>query len=108
MVAGEEAAGGHAIEVRPDRDIELINGDAAAEFLLLQGRPIAEPVARYGPFVMNTEAEIRQTLMDYRRTQFGGWQWPDQAPVHGSDPVHFARHPDGRRETALSPEPSGA
>ena len=47
---------------------------------------------------MNNETEIRQTLMDYRRTQFGGWTWPDQAPVHGRDAGRFARHPDGRRE----------
>ncbi|HZH05408.1 MAG TPA: pirin family protein [Lautropia sp.] len=99
-IGGEEARSGHAIEVRSNSDIELVNGEEPAEFLLLQGRPIGEPVAQYGPFVMNTETEIRQTLSDYRRTQFGGWQWPDQAPVHGSDPEHFARHPDGRRETA--------
>jgi redox-sensitive bicupin YhaK (pirin superfamily) len=99
-IGGEEARSGHAIEVRSNRDIELVNGEEPAEFLLLQGRPIGEPVAQYGPFVMNTETEIRQTLSDYRRTQFGGWPWPDQAPVHGSDPEHFARHPDGRRETA--------
>jgi quercetin 2,3-dioxygenase len=69
-----------------------------AELLMLQGRPIGEPVAQYGPFVMNTEAEIRQAFADYQRTQFGGWQWPDTTPVHGSDPTRFARHADGRTE----------
>lgn len=43
--------------------------------------------------------------MDYRRTQFGGWNWPSPAPVHGLDAGHFARHPDGRRETAPAKEP---
>jgi redox-sensitive bicupin YhaK (pirin superfamily) len=99
-VAGERITGPSMIEVRADRGIDLVNGDEAAELLLLQGRPIGEKVAQYGPFVMNTEAEIRQTMLDYRRTQFGGWDWPDPAPVHGRDPVRFARHPDGRRETA--------
>ena len=38
--------------------------DGAARFILVAGRPLREPVARYGPFVMNTEAEIRQALLD--------------------------------------------
>jgi quercetin 2,3-dioxygenase len=38
--------------------------DAPSRFILVAGRPLREPVARYGPFVMNTEAEIRQALLD--------------------------------------------
>ena len=38
--------------------------DGAAGFIVVAGRPLREPVARYGPFVMNTEAEIRQALLD--------------------------------------------
>jgi len=97
-VAGEELSGYCAVELRADAAVELLNGDTQAEFLLLQGRPIGESVAQYGPFVMNTQAEIAQALADYRRTRFGGWPWPDDAPVHGRDPTRFARHPDGREE----------
>ncbi|HUR87919.1 MAG TPA: pirin family protein [Ramlibacter sp.] len=98
-VAGEDVKAPASIEVRAGDAIELVAGDAPAEFLLLQGRPIAEPVAQYGPFVMNTQAEIMQAMQDYRRTQFGGWQWEDPAPVHGREPKRFARYPDGRTET---------
>ena len=83
-----------ALHVRADQDWLLTNtGTTAAECLVLQGKPIAEPVAQYGPFVMNTQAEIMQAMNDYRRTQFGGWPWPAQDPVHGAVPRRFARYP---------------
>lgn len=44
---------------------------ALAEVLLVGGRPLGEPVARYGPFVMNTEAEIAQAVDDFRSGRFG-------------------------------------
>ncbi|MDZ7857951.1 pirin family protein [Sphaerotilus sp.] len=98
-IADQPLPGHCAVDVPAERPVEIVNtGTAPAELLMLQGRPIGEPVAQYGPFVMNTEAEIRQAFMDYQRTQFGGWPWPDTAPVHGTDPARFARHTDGRTE----------
>ena len=97
-LAGQTVAVAQAIEVAANQDIELVNGDTEAELLLLQGRPIGEPVAQYGPFVMNTQAEIEQAFSDYRRTQFGGWPWGAPDPVHAKDQKRFAKHADGRLE----------
>ncbi|MBA4328912.1 MAG: pirin [Polaromonas sp.] len=98
QIGGQAISGPSAIQLRADTAVELVNGDIEGEFLLLQGRPIAEPVAQYGPFVMNTQAEIAQTMAEYQRTQFGGWSFDSDTPVHGRDPARFAVHPGGREE----------
>ena len=82
------------------RTITLEARDGDVEVLVLQGRPIGETVAQYGPFVMNTRAEIQQAFSDYQRTQFGGWPWPSDDPVHAVREGRFAKHADGRVERA--------
>lgn len=51
--------------------VQLTGGHLGAELLLLAGKPLREPVARYGPFVMNTSDEIRQAFADYQSGSFG-------------------------------------
>ncbi len=97
-VAEQTFGVGHGIRVKSDAATPLRNGPKASEVLVLQGRPIGEPVVKHGPFVMNTREEIRQAISDYRRTRFGGWPWSGDAPVHTRDEGRFAVHADGRRE----------
>ena len=55
---------------RTGKDV-FIEADSDATFLLLSGEPIDEPVVGYGPFVMNTQAEITQAMNDFNSGRFG-------------------------------------
>lgn len=83
------------VDLKPSEDVTIKIGAEKAHFLMLQGKPIAEPVVKYGPFVMNTETEIQQAMDEYRLTQFGGWPWPHPDNVHDKSKGRFARYPDG-------------
>ncbi len=89
-------AGKHMADLDPEAFIKLKATDASA-ILILQGRPINEPVVQYGPFVMNTEQEIRETYQEYQQTQFGGWPWGLSEPDHGTK-GRFAKYADGKVE----------
>jgi redox-sensitive bicupin YhaK (pirin superfamily) len=79
---GSASIGSDRREVREGQAALLESGDsvaievaagspASAEILLLSGRPLREPVARYGPFVMNTREQIEQAFRDYQSGRFG-------------------------------------
>ena len=97
-VGGKPVAASQRIELRANSAVSLHNGADEAELLLLQGRPIAEPIAQHGPFVMNSREEIARAYSDYRATQFGGWPWQRTDPVHAREEGRFARHADGTIE----------
>jgi len=86
------------VVVRPEVEIHLHNGHDEGELLLLQGRPIGEPVVQYGPFVMNSRSGIQQAFDDYHRTGFGGWPWASDGPVLARSIGRYAKHADGREE----------
>lgn len=88
----------HSADLDAMQDIEIINGDNEAYLLILQGKPINEPVVQHGPFVMNDEAGIRQAFMDYQKTQFGGWPWPNGEVVQPREKGRFAIYADGTME----------
>mmetsp|Transcript_2155 Transcript_2155/g.4615 ORF Transcript_2155/g.4615 Transcript_2155/m.4615 type:complete len:376 (+) Transcript_2155:78-1205(+) len=80
------------LDATKDTLLELSSeAETATEFLVLQGRPIDEPVVQHGPFVMNTRQEIRQAFFDYQNTQFGGWPWERDDMIFPQNKGRFAR-----------------
>ena len=87
-----------AIRLRTDVAVDLVEWSPFGRASPSAGASDGEPVVQYGPFVMNSRSEIEQAIADYRRTSFGGWPWPNNAPVHARDAGRFAKHADGRIE----------
>lgn len=70
VIAGQRVAEGQ-LAVLDGGDAVSFRSDDEAQFLLLGGRPLNEPVARLGPFVMNTDAEVRQAFIDFEAGHMG-------------------------------------
>ena len=87
-----------AVELNAASKVIITNGNTESQLLLLQGKPIEEPVVQYGPFVMNSQTEIQQAMSDYRQTEFGGWPWPRRDQVHPRTQGRFAKYSDGSEE----------
>jgi redox-sensitive bicupin YhaK (pirin superfamily) len=98
QIAGKRIPKYHSIEVASDVELQIKNANHDSRILLLQGKPINEPVIQYGPFVMNTKEEIQQAFDDFHKTKFGGWPWPKYDQVHDRDSGRFAIHADGKKE----------
>ena len=88
----------HSVALQADADVKIKCGSRPASILVLQGKPINEPVAQYGPFVMNTQDEIQQAMNEYRQTEFGGWPWSSHDHVHPRERGRFAIHANGVEE----------
>ena len=97
-IAGMQMQPDHSFELNPASDIQLTNDSEESWLLLLQGKPINEPVVQHGPFVMNSREEVMEAFKDFQSTQFGGWPWDNPSPVHDRKKGRFARHADGKTE----------
>ena len=98
QIEGEIIPEYHSVQVNAANEIKLQAGNEDCFLLMLQGKPINEPVVQYGPFVMNTKAEIQEAFLDYQQTQFGGWPWPRQEQAHDRNKGRFALYADGTEE----------
>jgi redox-sensitive bicupin YhaK (pirin superfamily) len=101
IVAGNIIKNYNAIELKADLEVEIKAAEETS-ILMLQGKPIGEPVMQYGPFVMNTKQEINSAFEDYHKTQFGGWPWPKYDQVHEREKTRFAKYADGKLEVKNS------
>eukprot|EP01065_Artemidia_motanka_P037861 TRINITY_DN46765_c0_g1_i1.p1 TRINITY_DN46765_c0_g1~~TRINITY_DN46765_c0_g1_i1.p1 ORF type:complete len:355 (+),score=88.79 TRINITY_DN46765_c0_g1_i1:63-1067(+) len=90
-VADSEVRGRARVQLDATAEVPVSNtGSEPLEVLVLQGKPIGEPVAQHGPFVMNTQQEIREAFRDYQRTEFGRWPYDRDDPVFPREKGRFA------------------
>lgn len=95
-IDGQTIKSYHKVDLKADAETVVKNSTEEAYLLLLQGRPINEPVVQYGPFVMNTNQEIQEAMNEFQKTQFGGWPWPKADHVHPREKSRFAKFTDGK------------
>jgi quercetin 2,3-dioxygenase len=70
-VSGETASENEFVLFANAGERIAVEAKSGAHVLLLSGEPIEEPIASYGPFVMNTDGEIRQAMLDFQAGKFG-------------------------------------
>jgi redox-sensitive bicupin YhaK (pirin superfamily) len=88
----------HAASLKPGSNMDITAGTGTTRILILKGNPIGEPVAQYGPFVMNTMKEIEEAYSDFQKTGFGGWPWNRRDPVNTAETGRHAKYSDGSVE----------
>jgi redox-sensitive bicupin YhaK (pirin superfamily) len=69
-IASKEVVRGELAVLSEGELVDLAAGDEGARLILVAGKPLNEPVAKYGPFVMNTQAQIREAIADYQAGRF--------------------------------------
>ncbi|GGE22326.1 pirin family protein [Psychroflexus salis] len=88
----------HSLVLNPTEELLLKNATTKAEFLLLEGMPINEPVVQQGPFVANSRTEMMEVINTYQHSQFGGWPHDVYENVHDKNTGRFAQYANGKIE----------
>jgi len=70
LVGGEQLNRSELGVFSDGESIQLQGGNQPSRMIVVAGRPLNEPVARYGPFVMNTQAQIHEAIADFRAGKF--------------------------------------
>lgn len=97
-LAGVDINPMNSVDMLAEHEVVVESVEQDCSLLLLQGKPINEPVVKHGPFVMNTPLEIQQAIRDYHSTQFGGWPWKTYDYVHPRNSGRFAKYANGKEE----------
>lgn len=84
------------IHLNSKKDIHIENSSEISYLFFLQGKPINEPLVQHGPFVANSQEEIQEAMQEYRKTQFGGWPYKTNEPVHAKKMSRFANFINGK------------
>lgn len=100
-VAGIPVEAENRVKLLENSDMEVVNGEEPSVFWLLEGRPINQKMASFGPVYLATLKDVRKGLDEIRLNEYNEWQWGviDKAQPLGSG--RFIRYPDGtlRRPT---------
>lgn len=72
-------------------EVELLAVGGPTRIIMLQGKPIGEPIVQQGPFVTSTREDMVETMREFQNTQFGGWPWPDPDHVFPRDQKRFTK-----------------
>ena len=83
------------VKILENREISIENGGEPSVFWLLEGRPIGQKMASFGPVYLPTLKEVRAGLDEIRLNEYDEWQWGviDRAQPVGTG--RFIRYPDG-------------
>lgn len=85
----------HLVDLDATHASRITNtGVPTLRMLVLQAQPIKAPVVAHGPFVLNSNEQMIDTIKRYQAEGFGKWPWPSNAHTHG-DRGRFIRNPDG-------------